>query len=31
MIAITAIVFLWVASGPEDEPAAPDHRVAVAG
>jgi Gpi18-like mannosyltransferase len=31
MIAITGVAFLWMSSGPEDEPAAPDHRVAVAG
>ena len=31
MIAITGVAFLWMSSGAEDEPAAPDHRVAVDG
>jgi Gpi18-like mannosyltransferase len=29
MIAITAIVFVWIGSSPEDSAEAPDHRVAV--
>jgi len=31
MIAITGVAFLWLSAGAEDEPAGPDHRVAVAG